>query len=146
MTSSIDTNVLIDLWDTTPAVNTAARRLLERAQRSGRLVIMGCVYAELLAGPERSAAMVDTFLKETRIDLDLALPLPVYKLAGRKYGEHVARRRKMLGEEKVTTGFRRMLTDFLIGAHAEIHGFTLLTSDRRLFRVAFPGLRIDSGR
>jgi predicted nucleic acid-binding protein len=37
---------------------------------------------------------------------------------------------------------RRILTDFLIGAHALVRGFTLLTFDQRLYAAAFPELNI----
>jgi predicted nucleic acid-binding protein len=39
---------------------------------------------------------------------------------------------------------RRMVTDFLIGAHAVVRGYTLLTADRRLYSAAFPNLRMKS--
>ena len=35
---------------------------------------------------------------------------------------------------------RRILADFLIGAHALRNGFPLLTLDDRIYRAAFPGL------
>jgi predicted nucleic acid-binding protein len=37
-----------------------------------------------------------------------------------------------------------MVTDFLIGAHAAVRGYTLLTADRRLYSAAFPNLRMKS--
>lgn len=37
---------------------------------------------------------------------------------------------------------RRILTDFLIGAHAHERKFALLTLDNRIFKAAFPRLKI----
>src|SRR5207302_3822625 len=59
--------------------------------------------------------------------------------AGRAFQQYVARRRKQLD-----SGPRRILADFLIGAHALHHGFRLLTLDDRLYRAAFPRLAVLS--
>jgi predicted nucleic acid-binding protein len=40
------------------------------------------------------------------------------------------------------TGPRRILADFLIGAHACERGYRLLTLDDRLYRAAFPDLAL----
>jgi predicted nucleic acid-binding protein len=42
------------------------------------------------------------------------------------------------------TGSRRLLADFLIGAHAHIRGYCLLSLDERLYRTAFPALRLET--
>jgi predicted nucleic acid-binding protein len=42
------------------------------------------------------------------------------------------------------TGVRRILADFLIGAHADVRGYRLLTLDERLYRAAFPSLTIET--
>ena len=42
------------------------------------------------------------------------------------------------------SGARRILADFLIGAHADFNGYRLLTLDERLYRVAFPTLTIET--
>ncbi|HWQ69804.1 MAG TPA: hypothetical protein VN494_07610 [Patescibacteria group bacterium] len=39
-------------------------------------------------------------------------------------------------------GPRRILADFIIGAHALHNGFRLLTLDDRLYRATFPRLTI----
>jgi predicted nucleic acid-binding protein len=41
-------------------------------------------------------------------------------------------------------GERRILTDFLIGAHAFVNGYKLLTLDARVYEAAFPRLAIRS--
>jgi predicted nucleic acid-binding protein len=49
MTTLVDTNILIALWDTDPQLNAAAQKALDFSQARGALVITGAVYAELLA-------------------------------------------------------------------------------------------------
>jgi predicted nucleic acid-binding protein len=41
-------------------------------------------------------------------------------------------------------GTRRILANFLIGAHAGIRGYRLLSLDERLYRAAFPALKIET--
>ena len=41
-------------------------------------------------------------------------------------------------------GSRRILADFLVGAHAQIRGYRLLTLDERLYKVAFPTLTMET--
>ena len=45
-------------------------------------------------------------------------------------------------EIRQALGARRILADFLIGAHALHNGFSLLTLDDRLYRAAFRRLAI----
>jgi predicted nucleic acid-binding protein len=67
----------------------------------------------------------------------LSLNEAVWRAAGRAFQEYVTRR-----EKQRVSGPRRILADFLIGAHAMQNGFQLLTLDNRLYRAAFPRLTI----
>jgi hypothetical protein len=62
-----------------------------------------------------------------------------WRSAGEACQGYVRRRRKSGGGIP-----RRMISDFLIGAHALMRGDTLLTLDRSHYRVAFPRLRLTS--
>jgi predicted nucleic acid-binding protein len=42
------------------------------------------------------------------------------------------------------TGARRILADFLIGAHAHTSSYRLLTLDERLYKEAFPTLTVET--
>ena len=64
-------------------------------------------------------------------------PAAVWRAAGRAFQKYTARRR-----EKPASGPRRILADFLIGAHASEHGYRLLTLDDHLYRAAFPALTL----
>lgn len=137
MTTAIDTNVFIALWDRDEALNSAAQSALDAALRRGNLVIPAPVFAELMACPGRSEAFVDSFLKDTGISVDWDLNEGIWRTAGSAFQNYAARRRKQ-GD----SGPRRILADFLIGAYALGKHYHLLTLDDRLYRTAFPGLSI----
>lgn len=138
MTTAIDTNVIVTLWDAGDNLHKEAREALEAAQARGALVISGAVYGELLAGPQRTEEFVDQFCEETRIGVEWELGERVWRAAGGAFHNYVARRRR-----QAEAGARRMLTDFVIGAHAWVNGYRLLTLDARIYRAAFPKLEIS---
>ena len=140
MTTAIDTNVVIALWDRDPSINSAAQKALETAFHRGGLVIAPPVLAELLAAPGRTEAFVDAFLQDTSIAVEWDLNEVVWRAAGRAFQRYVERRRKQRD-----SGPRRILADFIIGAHAETRGYRLLTLDERVYRGAFPKLVIATG-
>jgi predicted nucleic acid-binding protein len=137
MTTAVDTNVLVALWNEDDALNTMARAALDAAFERGGLVIAAPVFAELLALPSRKEAFLDSFFRQTGISVDWDLHEAIWRAAGRAFQAYVARRRK---QRELAS--RRILADFLIGAHALQNGFGLLTLDDRLYRAAFPRLSI----
>lgn len=137
MTTSIDTNVFIALWHPDDTLNTVAKSALDAEMMRGNLVISPPVFAELLASQKRTESFVDYFLKESRIAVDWNLDEQIWRTAGRAFQVYAARRRKA---ERL--GPRRILADFLIGAHALRCGYRLLTLDMSLYRSAFPRLTI----
>lgn len=139
MTTAIDTNVIIALWDRDPTLSLAAQTALERAFRRGNLVIAAPVYSELLAAPNRNENFVDDFLDESSIAVDWELDERVWRSAGRAFQAYAERRRKQRSTEP-----RRILADFLIGAHAHTRGYRLLTLDERIYQMAFPKLAIEA--
>jgi len=92
---------------------------------------------ELMAAPGRSESFLDSFFRETGISIDWALHESVWRTAGRAFQGYAARRRKQRD-----AGPRRILADFLIGAHALEGGHSLLTLDDHLYRTAFPRLAV----
>ncbi len=139
MTTAVDTNVVIALWDKDPALSLAAETALEKAFARGNLVVSAPVFAELIAAPGRTESFVSSFLEETGIAIDWDLGEAVWRSAGRAFQSYAERRRKQRD-----SGAPRILADFLIGAHALIRGYRLLTLDERLYRTAFPGLTIET--
>jgi predicted nucleic acid-binding protein len=139
MTTAIDTNVVVALWDKDPDLNMAAQTALEAAFRRGNLVVSAPVFAELIAAPGRTESFVGSFLEETGIAVDWDLGEAVWRSAGRAFQGYAERRRKQRDRDR-----RRILADFLIGAHAQTRGYRLLTLDERLYKVGFPTLPIES--
>jgi len=137
MTTAIDTNVIVALWDRDPTLSLAAQSALDTALSQGGLVASAPVIAELMAAPGRSEIFLDTFFRDTGIAVEWNLPEAVWRAAGRAFQKYTARRK-----EKPVSGPRRILADFLIGAHASERGYRLLTLDDRLYRAAFPGLTL----
>jgi predicted nucleic acid-binding protein len=137
MTTLVDTNILIALWDTDPQLNAAAQKALDSSQAHGALVITGAVYAELVALPGRTEAMLDEFLAVTGIRVDWHSSEEIWRAAGNAFQGYVSRR-----SAKKTELPRRILADFLIGAHATACRYHLLTLDQRLYRAAFPDLDV----
>ena len=137
MTTAIDANVIVALWDKDDAVNSAAESALDTALRRGHLVIPAPVFAELLACPGRSESFLDAFLKDTGISVDWNLDEAIWRTAGLAFQNYAVRRRKQRDY-----GPRRILADCLIGAYALEKRCRLLTLDDRLYRVSFPGLTI----
>lgn len=138
MTSAVDTNVLIALLAGTEAEAEAAQRALGEAAAGGAVIICGAVYAELMAAPGLSEDELDAFLNETDIDVDWSQEEALWRAAGRAYRGYAERRRKQRGD----TGPRRILADFVIGAHAAGSANRLLTLDPQLFRANFGELEV----
>ncbi|MEP6848974.1 MAG: PIN domain-containing protein [Acidobacteriota bacterium] len=138
MITSVDTNVLVGLWDRDDSLNSAAQDALDNAVARGRLVICGAVHSELLAFPRRTEAFVDEFLDDTGIAVDWITNEAIWRSAGRALQAYAKRRRKQTSSGPP----RRILADFLIGAHAFEKGHTLLTLDQGIYKAAFPLLKI----
>jgi predicted nucleic acid-binding protein len=137
MTTAIDSNVIVALWNADEAQNLAAKKALAESQMQGRLVICGAVYAELLAAPGRTEQFIDRFCEEAGIVVEWELGEKAWRTAGAAFQGYAARRRGQKAGEP-----RRILADFLIGAHALVNGYRLLTLDARIYQASFPKLAI----
>src|SRR3984893_2014465 len=94
MTTAIDTNVVIALWDKDLTLSGAAQPALENAFSRGNLVVAAPVFAELIAAPGRTENFVSFFLEETGIAVDWDLGESVWRSAGRAFQSYADRRRK----------------------------------------------------
>lgn len=138
MTIAVDTNIFIALWSAPSPVTDAVLISLERASDRGALVIAPAVYAELIAAPGRDLHDIDTFLARTDITVDWQLDEAVWRMAGLACRGYAERRRTQRGDR----GPKRLLADFIIGAHAVALTSALLTFNKRIYRAAFPTLTI----
>lgn len=136
-TTSIDTNILVYLLNEDSALNGRALAAIEKSRSTGPLIVSGPVYAELMGLPKRTQTILDEFFSIGGIEVDWRFEEPVWRIAGSGFQGYVKRRLESTGQFP-----RRVLTDFLIGAHALVHGHTLLTTDARHYLAAFPTLRI----
>jgi predicted nucleic acid-binding protein len=139
MTTTLDTNMLVALWNEDELLNSAVKSAMRAALAQGNLVIAAPVFAELVASPARDEAFVDEFLARTGVTVDWNLSEEIWREAGRAFHAHSARRPRQGGPAP-----RRILADFVIGAHALQNGFPLLTLDQRFYRAAFPRLVVSA--
>ena len=124
MRTAIDTNVISGLWSSGPIASEMVA-LLGNIQDEGGLVVCRPVYAELLAHLKATEQFVDEFLSTTAIMVDYDLSEEVWREAGRRFAAYSERRRQSHGSNP-----KRLLVDFLIGAHALLCADRLLTLDR----------------
>jgi predicted nucleic acid-binding protein len=132
----MDTNVLSSIWSNASSVP----RLLEKlaiAKGDGALLLCPAVFAELCAYPGATLDFMHSMLKATGVLVDYRLDERVWALAGQRYAAYAARRRAALGESP-----RRILTDFVIGAHAMFQAERLITMDEGFYRRNFPDLEL----
>ena len=137
MTTALDTNVIVALWDANDALHLAARKALDVLWSRDTLVVSGVVCAELMGAPKRTEAFVDRFCEEAGIVVEWELKEAIWRTAGRAFQSYATRRKKQGRSEP-----RRLLADFLIGAHAVENGYRLLTADAGLYKASFPRLEI----
>ena len=129
MITAVDTNVLLDLFQPDERFAAQSMERLATARQNGDLVVCDLVYAELAYNFGRRNDL-DAALRElgaivSPINTDIAY------LAGRRWAEY----RRRGGPRS-----RRILPDFLIGAHAALTAQALLTRDDGFFAAHFPEL------
>ena len=136
MKTAVDTNVFSALWSSEPGAGEMIA-LLGQARSQGGVVVCGAVYAELLAHPKASAAFVDNFLLQTGVVVEFDLDEKIWRDVAQAYAAYAQRRRR-----SGSTQAKRLLVDFLIGAHATHRADRLLTLDASRYTKDFPRLTL----
>lgn len=138
LSAAVDTNVLVDLLAGHDQAARQARDVLDAAVSRGALLVCPAVYAELLAFPGREPRDIDDFLSTSGIVIAWEIAPAIWRRAGIAFAAYGARRGASGGGSP-----RRLLVDFLVGAHALDLG-TLITRDLGFYGTNFPDLRIIS--
>jgi predicted nucleic acid-binding protein len=127
MRTALDSSVILDVLTNDKTWADASQKSLKQAMSEGSLVIGECVMAEITPALESSDLAV--FLLDWGIQF-----IPTNRaaaiLAGEMYRTYLNRK----GNAK------RVLPDFLIGAHALHHSDRLLARDRGYYRDYFSDL------
>lgn len=127
--SLVDSNIIIDILEGNEWSPWSERNILKMSE-TGQLVINQIVLAETAIYFDH-VVQLDRSLAALRLVKE-ELPWEAAIAAGRGH----ARYRKQGGARE------RVLPDFLIGAHASLKGYRLLTRDARRYRQYFPNIDI----
>ena len=154
MITAIDTNVLLDVLIDDPEFGEKSKKHLEMQGNSGSCIISPVVYSEMLAfflkkhDPKTAFSKAEEFLEDMGIQIldfdkeDLALSAQAWQ----KFSEL---KQIICPKCGTTNSFscrkcnsqilwrNHIITDFLIGAHAQNHADIFLTRDRGYYKKYF---------
>jgi hypothetical protein len=130
MRTAVDSTVLLDVVLEDTSYVDGSMKALEREAGRGALIICPAVYAE-------AAAAFTPTTKFTEVARDMGLIYDVFTPAIAVLAAQMWQDYRRRGGPR-----RRIITDFLIGAHAQLHSGRLLTRDRGYFREYFHGLEV----
>ena len=126
----VDTNVLLDVAESDPAWADWSQRQLEHLALTDTLTINPVIYTEFSIGYARIEE-VEAVLAAAALPI-APMPREALFLAGKAFLQYRQRGGSRSG----------VLPDFLIGAHASVEGWRLLTRDVARYRSYFPGLQL----
>jgi predicted nucleic acid-binding protein len=128
--TAVDSNILLDLLTGGAEHGPRSAAVLRQAAADGALVASTAVWAEVIGAYADPGSVVSRL---DRLGVELVPDdRQVATEAGRVYRAY-----------RTAGGtLRRILPDFLIGAHAQVHADRLLTRDRGFYRSHFGRLTI----
>lgn len=129
MRTVLDSSVILDVVTDDPDWADASEAALLEAMEQGSLLIGETVLAEIT--PALAQEDIHPFMESWRIQFQ-----PTGREAAIHAGEMYAKYLSRGGNKK------RVIADFLIGAHAMANGSRLLARDRGYYRDYFKGLEV----
>ena len=155
MNTAIDTNILLDILQNDPQHQNTSTLLLQTQNNETELIISPLVYTELLVLflKKHDSLIAQEKLHEFLKDLDICI-IPLenidYTLAAQIWTKHIQKTKTIFcpkcGKENLIKcqhctqpllWRNHILTDFLIGAHAQNHAQYFLTRDRGYYKNNF---------
>ena len=130
MSTLVDTSVLLDILLDDQRFAALSESLLRKCRNQGRLVICEVVLAEIRPALRNEAELYG-FCGDIGLEFE-ACPLEAAALAGAMFARYLSNK----GTAK------RVLPDFLIGAHAQACGYPLLARDRGYYRQYFKDIKL----
>jgi len=129
MKTALDSSVILDVLTADPQWAELSGQALLRAMAEGALVVGECVLAEV--APALGESEIEQFLHDWKI-VFVPSSRSSSIAAGRMFADYLRR----------GGAAKRVLPDFLIGAHALEHAERLLARDRGYYRDYFGGLTL----
>ena len=136
MRTALDTNILSAIWSNEPSARQIAK-CLSAANRDGAITLSAFAYSESLAHPHATTKFIQEFLHASGIKVEYAFPQNLWSLAGERFAQYADRRRTATSNQP-----RRILADFLLGAHALVQADRLMTLDTAFYERNFPELAL----
>lgn len=133
---AVDSNILIDFIGNDPQAADAADLALRRALAAGPVVVCEVVLAEVVTGLGNGSAVTDA-LDELGVDFS-----PLEQRSAVRAGEMQRRYLERRRAAAAAPDSRRVVADFLVGAHALLQCQGLITRDAGFFRDYFKGLKL----
>lgn len=142
MITAVDTNILFDILLPDESHVLTSKGLLDEHASKGQLIICEIVYAEL-ASQFGSEKETKAFLSDTGIRLVNSSEKSLAR-AGERWRAYAKNRKPSACPQcNHPVSFRqRVLSDFIIGAHAFTHAEQLLSRDRGFYRTYFKDLKV----